>query len=106
MHSYVVLSNVVLDVCFGNDICGKHGRCISTSVAFRCSCYFYTDGPLCNKGKGLFLYNVREIILSCIRSFVEIYTAYNWYFDNSIYFHYVTEQTTSGIPKIPFQKAQ
>ncbi|CAF1247712.1 unnamed protein product [Rotaria sordida] len=79
--SYQHICQYVLDFCFGNDICGKHGRCINTLVASRCSCYLYMDGPICDK-------------------------TFNWCFYNYMYFHYIKIQTTSEIPKTFFQKAQ
>ncbi|CAF1171105.1 unnamed protein product [Adineta steineri] len=39
----------VLDFCFNNNICGKHGRCINGLVGVKCSCYFWSDGLLCRE---------------------------------------------------------
>ncbi|CAF4001555.1 unnamed protein product [Adineta steineri] len=39
----------VLDFCFENNICGKHGRCVNGLVSFKCSCYFWSDGLLCRE---------------------------------------------------------
>lgn len=45
----------MLDICFANDVCGKHGRCINTLSGYNCSCSFLYDGLLCEKSKIYFL---------------------------------------------------
>jgi hypothetical protein len=47
----IYLSNLVLDFCFGNIMCGKHGRCVNSLESFKCSCSFFFDGVLCDKCK-------------------------------------------------------
>ncbi|UJR08770.1 hypothetical protein I4U23_013026 [Adineta vaga] len=44
---YKYMCQYVLDFCFANDICGKHGRCVNSLVGFKCSCYFWSDGLYC-----------------------------------------------------------
>jgi hypothetical protein len=42
---------IVLDFCFANIICGKHGRCVNTLSGFKCSCTFLYGGILCERSK-------------------------------------------------------
>lgn len=46
---YEHLCEYVLDFCFANVICGKHGRCVNTLSGFKCSCSFLYGGILCEK---------------------------------------------------------
>ncbi|UJR37331.1 hypothetical protein I4U23_030039 [Adineta vaga] len=39
----------VLDFCFANIMCGKHGQCVNTLAGFQCSCSFLYGGVLCDK---------------------------------------------------------
>ncbi|CAF4543405.1 unnamed protein product, partial [Rotaria sp. Silwood2] len=39
----------VLDFCFANDVCGKHGYCVNSPSGFKCSCSFLYGGILCEK---------------------------------------------------------
>ena len=43
--------NLVLDYCFGNLLCGKHGKCVNIIGTFKCSCSFFFDDILCDKCK-------------------------------------------------------
>ncbi|CAF5149661.1 unnamed protein product, partial [Rotaria magnacalcarata] len=38
----------VLDYCFSNVACGKHGHCASTLTGFKCSCSFLYGGIFCD----------------------------------------------------------
>lgn len=42
---------LVLDFCFANIVCGKHGRCVNTLSGFKCSCSFLYGGILCEHSK-------------------------------------------------------
>jgi len=44
-------SDLVLDRCLNNMICGKHGRCVNSQSGFNCSCSFLYDGLFCEKCK-------------------------------------------------------
>ncbi|CAF2995113.1 unnamed protein product [Rotaria sp. Silwood2] len=46
---YHHLCEYVLDFCFANVICGKHGHCINTLSDFKCSCSFLYGGRFCEK---------------------------------------------------------
>ncbi|CAF3884623.1 unnamed protein product [Adineta steineri] len=46
---YKYMCQYVLDFCFDNSVCGKHGRCINGLVGFKCACYFWSDGLLCRE---------------------------------------------------------
>jgi hypothetical protein len=45
---------LVLDFCFANIICGKHGHCVNTLSGFKCSCSFLYGGLLCERSKNFF----------------------------------------------------
>jgi len=51
LSSIFFSSNLVLDRCFNNIICGKHGRCVNSQSSFNCECSFLYDGLLCEKCK-------------------------------------------------------
>ncbi|CAF3831802.1 unnamed protein product [Rotaria sordida] len=46
---YHHICEYVLDFCFANIICGKHGHCVNTVSGFKCSCSFLYGGLLCEK---------------------------------------------------------
>ncbi|CAF3576654.1 unnamed protein product [Rotaria sp. Silwood1] len=46
---YHHICEYVLDFCFANIICGKHGHCVNTLAGFKCSCSFLYGGLLCEK---------------------------------------------------------
>ncbi|CAF4013125.1 unnamed protein product, partial [Rotaria sordida] len=46
---YHHICEYVLDFCFANIICGKHGHCVNTLSGFKCSCSFLYGGLLCDK---------------------------------------------------------
>ncbi|CAF1043599.1 unnamed protein product [Adineta steineri] len=56
----------VLNFCFENNKCGKHGRCINTLSDFKCSCSFLYDGLLCERISS----QGRQIIIGLIVIFV------------------------------------
>lgn len=72
-----VLKSLVLDFCFDNDICGKHGRCVNYLMSFKCSCYFYMDDPFCRQSKLSFF--VYELFFNKLFSFENIYSTLNWF---------------------------
>ncbi|UJR12020.1 hypothetical protein I4U23_016198 [Adineta vaga] len=47
--TYEYVCQYVLDFCFGNVICGKHGECRNIVQGFKCSCSALYDGVLCEK---------------------------------------------------------
>lgn len=49
MKFSLYFSNLVLDFCFGNVMCGKHGECINSHEGLKCSCSFFFTGVLCEK---------------------------------------------------------
>ncbi|CAF0775842.1 unnamed protein product [Rotaria sp. Silwood1] len=46
---YHHICEYVLDSCFANIICGKHGYCVNTLAGFKCSCSFLYGGLFCEK---------------------------------------------------------
>jgi hypothetical protein len=46
---FLFLYKIVLDFCFANIVCGKHGHCDNTLAGFKCSCSFLYGGLLCEK---------------------------------------------------------
>jgi hypothetical protein len=51
MRDMFFSSLTVLDFCFANNACGKHGCCVNTQSGFNCSCSFLYDGLRCEKSK-------------------------------------------------------
>jgi exosome complex RNA-binding protein Rrp42 (RNase PH superfamily) len=45
---------LVLDCCFEESDCGKHGRCVLTSAGSKCVCKFLYSGSRCEKSKCYF----------------------------------------------------
>ncbi|CAF0859125.1 unnamed protein product [Adineta steineri] len=63
---YKYMCQYVLDFCFENNICGKHGRCINGLVGFKCSCYFWSDGLLCREISMKFIQIVTGLLIMLI----------------------------------------
>ncbi|CAF4848859.1 unnamed protein product, partial [Rotaria sp. Silwood2] len=66
---YHHICEYVLDFCFANIICGKHGHCVNTLSGFKCSCSFLYGGLICDKISD----HGRQIIISLV--FILILTA-------------------------------
>jgi hypothetical protein len=60
---FIFLSNhyAVLNFCFANVDCGKHGRCVNTLSGFKCSCSFLYDGLRCERSKIYFFEKRNQI---------------------------------------------
>jgi hypothetical protein len=44
---FILIFDIVLDLCFANIVCGKHGRCVHTLSDIKCSCRFLFGGLYC-----------------------------------------------------------
>ena len=62
----------MLDFCFGNDRCGRHGRCVNNLAGFKCSCYFWREGPFCQKCNKYFSFKTNRRI--CLLSHLLVST--------------------------------
>ncbi|CAF3277883.1 unnamed protein product [Rotaria sp. Silwood2] len=60
--TYEHVCQYVLDFCFGNVMCGKHGQCVNSLESFKCSCSFFFDGVLCEK----FSHQILQMIIAMI----------------------------------------
>lgn len=62
---------LVMDFCYANFLCGKHGRCFNHLSGFKCICYFLYGGFYCDQSSSM------KTFSSCCRTFSKTFQSPN-----------------------------